>query len=312
MKIYDVFGGITNIIRGKGLTPRIGPIREPYSHGDLIQQAILRWIAETVQPAGAEVVLAPDPIKCNGRIIEANDPEFAEPIPIAGSTVKFIRGINAAYADGIVLPPGSAFWMISADCCLINVVDIESGKVIAAHGPRDALLGGLIPAIMGKFLDSKREDLWVMASASIQPDNFSHPWNHPEFREQNRQMTERIWAHWPQAIVGELSQGKVWLQMLAALQFMDLGIPTKNIFFDKMDTYSERRETGELAYYSFRRDRIEREEREKQGWWAPIEVDPRQRQRNAIISVHRGGFSRRWDWCTVPGIYPVTAVLKTT
>src|SRR5581483_2727965 len=323
MKIMDVFGGITNIIRGTVSVTRLGPVREPYPHGDLLQQAVLRWIFEMVEKAGATEIYAPDPIKENGlvieprpirksgRIVDPGYPEFDQLITIPESTVRCFRGMDKAYADGIILPDKTAIFMFPADCLTINVVDVVLGKSSFEHGPRESTRRNLIPAVMEKFRDSKKENLRVMLCFGIQPEHFDHPFNHPVFGSHNQEMVEEILERWPKAIVGNPKEGKIWLHMLAAQRFMEYGVPAENIFFDDMDTYAERRPNGQFAYWSARRDRKEREKRQKSDEWTPLETPALQRPRNLVISINRGSFSPKWDWRTVPGIHPVSEIMKT-
>ncbi len=310
MKIIDVFGGMTNTIRGTFLNSRLGPIRDPYPDGDLLQHSILKWIFEMVEKAGSNLIIAPDPIKENGVIMEPDSDEFDQLITIPESKVACRRGMDKAYADGVILPPLSAFFMFPADCVLINVVDMASQKVVASHGPREALRKNLVEAIMKKFSDSKKKDLRVMVCFGIQPENFDHPFDHPRFGDHNREMIEEIFNKWPRAIVGDKTKGKIWLHMLAAEQFIAHGVSAKNIYFDNLDTYSARRPNGEYAQWSARRDTKEREVRQRLGPWAPLETPPNQRPRNLVISVNRGEFSPKWDWRTVPDIQPVSEILK--
>lgn len=113
-------------------------------------------------------------------------------------------------ADGVILPPGTAFVMSGAGCPLI--IASAGEHAVVAHAGRDSLIdrgavmgkptrncGSIVDSIIDAFLNRNvpADDINMCMLFAIPPESFGHPENDSRHGEFNRRLC--VYAHnlWP-------------------------------------------------------------------------------------------------------------------
>jgi copper oxidase (laccase) domain-containing protein len=215
-------------------------------------------------------VLIPDVTDFNGRITSAHSMTL--------SHGKAMDLYHRTSADGVVLEKGQAAAFATGDCPTVIMYDKKSTRLVAAHAGRKSLLGsfselphgfahGVVPennviGMMFKEFDFRKvklEDICVYVTLGISGGHFSHPINHPRYGLANARMVAFVIKKFGSQCVVESKLGTISLFDIIRTQCRAKGIPSLNIRYDSVDTFSDRdSRSGEYLYYSNRRGDKER------------------------------------------------------
>jgi|GEM_PF-1333932 len=157
-------------------------------------------------------------------------------------------------ADGVIVPPGEAMWISSADCPTI-IAQSPCGMMICAHAGRNSLIDvhhldhgepgrpyeSVTEAIVATFKRANKDvrELRIFVTCGIGADDFTHPLDHPEFGERNAFMMEKLRGLGWGCVETPLEQGRINLYMVIRHQFDKLGVPSGQIQSDGINTAAD-------------------------------------------------------------------------
>lgn len=167
------------------------------------------------------------------------------------------------WTDGVILAPGSAVIMTTADCPVIIADDVNDKHVAVLHGSRDALE---CPEAAGRFFGRKPPNIievWhshfgsvghsaisVKVVCGIGANDFRHPEDDSKFGEINRRRKEYY------AQIGcpcmTFNDG---LDLFAFIrhEFAALGVDPNQVVSDGVNTFFDKDlATGKLLWHSYR------------------------------------------------------------
>lgn len=260
----DVFGGaVTILLAGKPTNWRI-------TTKDESDPALLDTIGTIAKNAGAQAVLAPRPAEFNALICK--DQDLSASFSLGNSGISIHRGYNA---DGCEIPEQKAFFLASADCTTIVGYSDKTHKVIAAHAGRDSLIDrnrinngdsrqheSVVDAVIEAFENSNPSDLHFFLTCGIGPNNFGHDLSSSKKGLQNIWMIDDILERYESETIlapKPYDHGKINLYELIKAQLMSFGVPSYQIGFDGIDTYTAKNTDGEIIFWSNRRgDKLSR------------------------------------------------------
>ena len=154
--------------------------------------------------------------------------------------------------DSVVLLPGTAAWIKTADCLTIVARHKSNGLMAVAHASRESLFdrqrlsGGerrRYESVVNGIVDNlgnKPRKLEVWIGFGIGPAHFEHRFIDPKYGKWNRQMIDFFFTTYgPDVVFGDLAKGRLDLRALARSQFKLLGVPDDAITTDEVDTASD-------------------------------------------------------------------------
>ncbi len=201
-------------------------------------------------------VYCPTPVG-NAQVCDTSQLSPVEDLP------QMYRGVNAG---GVILSPGSSYYLASGDCPTVVLYDPDSRRAACLHAGRDEVLDSIYleTGSLGRqyfsiaeagvmALDVQRtSQLKVFVGYGIAPEDFSHPTDHPVYGMKNQQLITYLARHHPTTLVGDPSKGCIDIRQLLHEQFMNLGIPGDNIRTDMVNTFADQDEAGN-QWHSCRR-----------------------------------------------------------
>lgn len=164
------------------------------------------------------------------------------------NTIWLYRGKDA---DGLMLSRGNMYVVSAAGCPIVILRDSASGALGVAHaGLRSIIDEGRLKGERPRKHESvvfslsqamhahgvrNFSSVEALIAFPIDPQDFTYPWDHPEFGELNKKRTEYLvnrWGH--EAIANYDNQkrrelGRPDLAAIIKSQCTSLGIPTENI-----------------------------------------------------------------------------------
>ncbi len=223
------------LYEGYHFPPRRGEdlsLRKLYCQEDVTKHPDLaERLSQMALRCDVRTLYAPSVASMNARIVKYTDLTTAISLP-KGVVLYRNKGLPA---DGTSLPPRAAFVMSNAGCPAIAVT--AQGCAIVAHAGRDSLIDrgrlrgesprefeGVLHAIAYRFteiLGISPGNLRVITLFSIRAADFTHPFDHPEWGDQNRLMFEDIRARWGEGIMTE-GDGKLSIPALIRAQALSL------------------------------------------------------------------------------------------
>ena len=273
---YMPFSGRVSIrLYGRISPPILGGedmLRQPWNvHDwaikDRIAEETRANIAGTLRQIGVKTVSAPRPQKFNAVICEPGD-LTGDAVSIS-SDVTFMRGLDA---DGVVVPVETPFWLSSADCLTLVVIDPKTGMTIASHAGRDCLFDreriygrppsreheSVVDAIITRFKAAHVNAKYLQAfmTCGVGPEHFEHDWGHRDvvMATRNQAMCAHVLMRWgTQCLDGDLLKGKLVLTEIVRAQLVKHGVRVFNIGFDVVDTYDDVNVNGDHLWWSNRR-----------------------------------------------------------
>lgn len=243
--------------------------------GDMAPEVIDR-ICQIGGRSGVSQILAPRPSEFNAVICAPDKLKTKIERPEA----VLLRGCDA---DGVWIPPGSAFWLSAADCVSLVACDVRSGLTIGSHAGRDCLFdrmkinGGIARRAQDSVVDSimecfrqaecRPEDLKVFMTCGIAADHFAHNCEDEDLGRGNTRMVMHVLEKWGRrAMMGNPLNGCLILTEIIRQQFMAHGVLSGNIGHDVVDTYDDGKGEDHL-------------------WWSHRRGDGR--RRNGILIVRK-------------------------
>lgn len=238
--------------------------------------SLRRSLPKIAKEMGFSELLVPSPVDFNARICWERELNVRIPL---GNRLSIKRGVNA---DGCRLQPGQAFGLSAAGCAAIaacyplDPLSHEKVRIATGHAglkscvdEQEALTG--LPSrkpesVTEALLDSmdcsgkrkyRRKRVGVVIILPIPSFEFTHPWNHPEWGEQNKLRSKYIKEKYgPNCLPGTEEEGRIELHELITTQFVELGVPLEHIrLIRTKDVFgSARWRDGKEIWYSTRGD----------------------------------------------------------
>lgn len=207
------------------------------------------------------MICAPNAAPANKRIVECGD--FLQKTTHRG--IWIMSGISA---DGVVIPPQSAFFLASADCPTL-VLQSSAGELIATHAGRECLFdrnmfgdtqsrdtSGVVFRALSHF-SGNAEEVYASIFCGIGPAHFTHPTHHPIYGDDNARMIENICARWGRRCFAGEEKDIVWgrldLAELLKAQLKEAGVRAEHIWHDRSCTRTDIAPTGAPLWWSHRR-----------------------------------------------------------
>lgn len=205
-------------------------------------------LAAFARQNGVSKVFAPHVALARGRV--------ARPESFGSSVVDGVCCNNSIQSEGTLLRSGDALCLATGDCPVVVMYSHERpNKVVAAHAGRDAILKGVVGnmlRVLGHRLDTRHVRAYI--ALGIHGENFAHPCDHPEYGAYNRWLVRKICKEYGPECVLDHKLGTLRLDLLVKKRCMQLGIPGKNVVWDRRDTFSDVLPDGSPAWHSHRRD----------------------------------------------------------
>jgi len=226
-------------------------------------------IAALLSDLGVKTVYVPRICKANALVIDPSRRPFPETWQDSQGRVTFHRGIET---DGVLLRPGTACALRSADC-LSAIFSSENGQVVAAHA-------GLASLVDEKFIYGEstmiRDPQNVVSSAleyftgrrfniksaflcGIQAKSFTRPASHPTFAENNKRLIRYLQDLHVCCVKDPHGRAEIDLQCVGMALLRRCGVSAYDTVVDNVDTYKDiDPATGEHLYHSWSRTRSSR------------------------------------------------------
>ena len=240
----------------------------PYSNGTVPESELRKLPPALYLPQIAvdyglpKMWFAPIPTKSNAEICTESDAMktrlelYSE---LYGSSVLLWRG---AYADGTVLNLRKATGVIAAAGCPIITMWGKSTHLGYAHAGRDCLIDRekiqnkkarkhesvVVSLVEAMLVANSVRDLHAEILFPIDPHDFLHPWDHSQYGEFNKLMTEYIAKRWGTECIVEYDDpkkralGRISQDAVIRSQLIECGVlperitsfpaPTRNKWFD--------------------------------------------------------------------------------
>lgn len=218
----------------------------------------LNTVTAHAQKHGILKIFAPKVTSANKLIAQEHD--FKKEIVCNG--VSVFHGIAA---DGVLIPPRSAFFIASADCPTLVLQDSQ-GSIVATHAGRQCLLdsASFLGGRQHRFesvIDEALQFLWddpahIHASVfcGIGQEHFTHPIEHFAYGDVNEAMIKYVVKRWGRDCFGpDLTQGQLSLFELIKAQLKESGVSIKHIWHDGACTYSDLISPLKHMWWSHRR-----------------------------------------------------------
>jgi hypothetical protein len=226
--------------------------------GDWNDPSSFAHIATLALGLGIREVIAPNPGRFNALIL--NPRQVSELRTFSIGDVTFRSG---CYADGCVIPQGSALFLPTGDCHVATIYDPESGLLAAGHAGRDSnfdrryveygvgnkdksVVGSIIRAVGGRA-DRLLMGTWV----GIGKWNFPHPVDHPIHGKRNEALRKFLRRRCGDN--GGFDGAYLDMEMLLWLEARRFGIRRRNMSHDESDTYGNRTMSSDTKWHSHRR-----------------------------------------------------------
>jgi copper oxidase (laccase) domain-containing protein len=181
-------------------------------------------------------------------------------------TIKGIKVMNGAIAEGLVIPRGSASIIYSADCPTIVYHDIKNDILITAHAglasliDRQKIITGfssrshesIIDDIMrGRIVTNNRK---VFVLCGIGSNSYKYDIDDPVYGERNNKILKYFFDYYGTTVVPTYFEGGGDISLLdVTLQQLDsYGVDTlKEVIHDGVDTYLDPRFHSYYWYSKF-------------------------------------------------------------
>ncbi len=223
--------------------------------------------ARQARAVSVKTLWIPQPTEFNAKI--ARPTEFLQRHRTDdGISVRF--GVKA---DGVELSSAHhGLWISPADCPTLVVYDLSTNRLMAAHAGRDCLIDrhlilsgqvtrrpfSIVDTILQRLDPENPLLVKAFVCCGIGPNNFTHPWDHPEYGEDNRAVTNYLIKHYGQGVItGEVRNGCINMRALIRQQFVAGGYELANIEDDHSDTFTDRDQKN-YRWWSCRRGDRER------------------------------------------------------
>jgi len=289
--LYDTSGGVLNLYKfhkeiivakipnpTKWLSPFEDRVRvELYGQGyDTDWRPSLEtWekVSLIGERAGVSSVFVPN--LAFGRSIYCPSQFGGHPLLFGARDCSVLSGPKA---DGVILFPGQACWLSSADCPTVLLKNMRTGVTIVLHAGRRCLVDeenifngttcspSIIDAAIKLFADTDRDKLRVFLFLGIGAKHFLHSPAHPTWGSRNSKLNEFILNKWGKRCFwgssdSEIGEGRISLFDIIVAQCMEHGIREDHCSFGLSETFSDTYpENGEkpllwtpFMWYSHRR-----------------------------------------------------------
>lgn len=258
------------------------PKKRIYAFGGGYDWALRGSIGREVDPALKEVldrlvliaekrriseILAPNVSRFNAFVFKKD--AFFSRIPGLPGGLSILRG---AYADGVVVPEGSASLQTSADCWTSFLTDGEVSQSLhcglACLYDRSAVLTSeisrryfsVIDAGLQHFPAKRRPLIRAFIACGIGPENYRHPVPHPQYGEDNKKLIAHFQSLGENCVYGDAQEGRFNVPEIIKAQLVSYGVREENIRVSRndkgriTDTYGDTDENGRYLWHSHRRD----------------------------------------------------------
>lgn len=224
---------------------------------------------------GVKNIFAPSCKKFNAEIIHTE--KLRHKTRLRGGPM-FHRGY---FADGVILTAkDDAFFIASADCP--TLVAIGKNIAIIAHAGLGCLIDkykiynnkpsrkheSVVDSIMEKFIKTREniDEIQIFITCGIKGANYSYPSYHPQYGNKNKILINYLLRKYSYSLLGlgDCSNGLISLGNLIENQFVLYGVPTENIAFDDIDTYSDNI-LGKHLWHSCARGKTSKEKKRRNG-----------------------------------------------
>jgi len=230
---------------------------KPHNFADFHNNEVaLNIITKHAPHYGLERIYAPSVTSAN-RLIVGPD-EFTQKVSCNGVSVFF--GISA---DGVKLPPRSAFFIASADCPTL-VLQSPEGEFVATHAGRKSLVddendeGGVVFSALNLF-SGNASQTYASVFCGISAEHFNHPIEHSQYGNKNRKLIAYICKRWGRECFGkDLTEGNLNLFELISAQLKKAGVSTGHIWHDGACTYKDIQYSLNPMWWSHRRGDVGR------------------------------------------------------
>lgn len=176
-----------------------------------------------------------------------------------------------AHADGVVVPPGTAYYLASADCLTLLLYDPVSRRLVCGHAGRESLydkakLEGMparthesLTQSMVAVIGGRPEHLRAFAGFGIGRQHFLHPTDGDTAKGQWNQRMRLVFSKWDPALSSDKT-GRLSLRTVIKNQLVEQGVLEDRIELDSTDTFSDQRaDHSGFQWWSNRRgDTLER------------------------------------------------------
>lgn len=232
----------------------------------LSHPGVIAHLSSVAAPFGVREILAPDPRQFNAAVIAGEDLRIDATHGIPPAVVPIRRG---AEADGVIIPKRSAFYLASADCCVVTMFNYKERQVVCAHAGLRSLVDfervrvgrpsrrreSIVHAMLDEYSSKQLQYVRVHISCGIGADHYGFPFDHPEHGEFNQRLiTDVMHKSGLSVVVGNPVYGKISLQSVIREQCIRGGVRADHITSDTIDTYSERSKNGSFRWWSHRRE----------------------------------------------------------
>lgn len=235
---------------------------------DLSSKQVLGRLILIAEKRRLTEILAPNVSTFNAVVCKKE--AFFSKVPGLPGNLSVLRG---TFADGVVVPEGSASWQASADCWTCFLTDGATTASLhcglACLHDRNAVLAGkhsrryfsVIEAAMQYFPVARRHRVMVFIACGISPENYRHPVDHPEYGEGNKKLIAHFSGLGENCVFRDKREGRFNVPEIVKAQLISHGVPAENISVSRnsdgsaTDTYGDTDENGRYLWHSYRRDR---------------------------------------------------------
>jgi hypothetical protein len=228
------------------------------------QEVVAYWAGQL----GVTDVFVPRPVLSNAKVVDPLRDPFPETASVDGFSTTFHLGMDV---DGVVLRPGTALFIASADCPTF-VARSSDGLVVAAHAGRGSLIDEAYHVQGGGF--QRRHESVVFAAlrhlkggipakartalvCGIGPKDFKHPVGADEAGRDNARRVAIVRKLWGDSCLVPpefLCRLNLFEIVKAQLKRERYPSDCDSFFHDRSDTHNDRGSDG-YKFHSFRRDK---------------------------------------------------------
>lgn len=209
-------------------------------------------------------VYIPDTTTFNGLLCSPDD--F-----IHEYTVKGIKVMTGAIADGFVVPKGSAVIMYSADCPTIVYHDLINQRLVVAHAGLASLINKykIIIDVPFRSHESIIEEMMrgvkyndsceIFVLCGIGAKSYIYDFNHSKYGERNLKILQFLFEFYGTDVTPYFigikgrskGRGNISLLNIILQQLGSCGVDTLKVIYDSVDTYSDPRFHSYYWYSQF-------------------------------------------------------------
>ncbi|HLP43933.1 MAG TPA: hypothetical protein VK145_01485 [Candidatus Nanoarchaeia archaeon] len=196
-----------------------------------------------------------------GTVIDDDPSLYREKIDV--DDVEFYFGGDG---DGVRLTGPGAYFLPSADCYML-AFRMRNGLVVGCHGGRNSLIEpkairkvhhseyqSVVNAAMRGWYN-RLDELESAMLLGIKGSSFTHPFDHPQYGETNKEMAAHLVREFgPDTVLAPYDQCPINLEAVVRYQLQRLGAPVDPLYFevDPTDTATELDSHGERVWHSCR------------------------------------------------------------